>query len=398
MRILTVTPYALPHIGGLEAIVDALARQLTQRGHDVTVVSSRAGWDDRFGTPGDPPTGYRAIYVPAAYKLVQGRLGVPYPVFGPALSRALSREIPTADVVHVHGFLFHSTIVALRMARRRRVPAATVLTEHVGHVPYANPILDRAEAAAIATIGRWSARSADAVVVLNGNVEQTIRRLAPHTPIEWIDNGVDTGFFRPADDPERARLRRQFGWDDRPRVLFGGRAVAKKAPEVAAEAARLGEGAFLLSFVGAIAAPDAAVNVEHLGLLTRDRMAAALRCADALLVPSRGEGLPVIIQEALASGLPVVATDDPGYREKLGGFGAAVRLLPPDPRLMSTALAEVVADSTAREAAERAVPEVRRRFSIDAFAQRHERLYENLLRTPPSHLREQGRSRVEVTG
>jgi D-inositol-3-phosphate glycosyltransferase len=380
MRVLCVTPYAPPHIGGLETVVDSLARQLTRRGHAVTVVTSPAGWKDGFGTPGDPPAGYRAVYVPAAYRFVQTRLGVPYPLFAPALYRVLRREIASADVVHVHGFLFHSSVAALSLARRAPNRAPTVLTEHVGHVPYENPLLDRAQAAAIGTIGRWSSRAADAVVVYNRNVEQTIARIAPGAHIEWIDNGVDTDFFRPAEDSERARLRDDLGWDERPRVLFGGRAVAKKGPEVALEAARVGAGAFQLAVVGAIGVPDGAPNVERLGLLSRDRMAGALRCADALLMPSRGEGLPVTIQEALASGLAVVATDDPGYRDKLAGFEPAVRLLPADGRVMGEALVEMLGDPAVREGAGAAVDEARRRFSVDAFAARHEQLYEQLIR------------------
>ena len=380
MRILSVTPYAPPHIGGLEALVDSLAVELTRRGHDVTVVTSPAGWEDGFGTPSRPPSGYRVVYVPAAYRFLQTRMGVPYPLFAPALYRVLARESANADVVHAQGFLFHSTVAALSIARRARNAPPRILTEHVGHVPYSNRVLDRAQALAVATIGRWSARAADAVVVYNRSVEATVAHIAPGSRIEWIDNGVDTSFFHPAQEAERAQLRHQLGWDEQPRVLFGGRAVAKKGPDVAVEAARIGDGAFVLAVVGAIAVPDGAPNVERLGLLPRDRMAAALRCADALLMPSRGEGLPLTIQEALASGLPVVATDDPGYRDKLAGFGSAVRLLPADGRIMGDALVEMLRDSAASEAAGRAPELARRRFSVEAFSARHEELYEELVR------------------
>jgi D-inositol-3-phosphate glycosyltransferase len=387
MRILSVTPYAPPHVGGLEAIVGSLAVQLTRRGNDVTVVTSPAGWRDGFGTPDDPPTGYRLVCVPAAYKFAQTRLGVPYPIFSPALVRVLKREMGSADVVHVQGFLFHSTLVALGLAPRVDGRPPIVLTEHVGHVPYANPVLDRAEAAAIATLGRWSLRRADAVVLYNRKVESEVRTLAPRARIEWIDNGVDTELFRPASGDERSRLRAELGWDDRPRVVFGGRAVAKKGLDIALETARAGDGRFILAVVGAIEPPQGAPNVERVGIVPRERMAAILRSADALLMPSRGEGLPVTIQEALASGLPVVATDDPGYRDKLAGFGPAVRLLAAEATPMSEALVEVTASSNAGERAVAAASEARRRFSIDAFAERHEHLYSDLVGGRSEHAR-----------
>jgi glycosyltransferase involved in cell wall biosynthesis len=378
MRVLSVTPYAPPHVGGLEAVVDSLAVQLSRRGNEVTVVTSPAGWRDGFGTPDDPPTGYRLVYVPAAYKFAQTRLGVPYPIFSPILTRVLRREMGSADVIHVQGFLFHSSLVALGIARGPGKRPPTVLTEHVGHVPYANPLLDRAQAAAIATLGRWSLRAADAVVVYNRKVESEVRRLAPSARVEWIDNGVDSELFRPAGADERMRLRAELGWDERPRVVFGGRAVAKKGLDIALGAAAAGGGSFTLSVVGAIEPPADAANVERLGILPRERMAAVLRCADALLMPSRGEGLPVTIQEALASGLPVVATDDPGYRDKIVDFGAAVRLHAADPAVMGEALVEMTSSSDARDAAVAAVPQARDRFSIDAFGERHERLYRDL--------------------
>jgi glycosyltransferase involved in cell wall biosynthesis len=378
VRILSVTPYAPPHIGGLEVLVDSLASCLARRGHDITVVASPAGLDDGSGT-GPPPADYRIVYVPAAYRLLESRLGVPYPLFAPSLIRVLRRELSVADVVHAHGFLFQSTLAALALARRSAPRPVTVLTEHVGHVPYANRALDIAEAAAIRTLGRWSARVADAVVVYNANVRATIAGLARDSRLVWIDPGVDTDFFRPPAGKERGRLRAEFGWDDRPRVLFGGRPVPKKGLDIALQAARSGGGAFMLAVVGAIHAPAGAPNVERLGLLSRERMAEALRAADVLLMPSRGEGLPVTIQEALASGLPVVATDDPGYRALLEGFGPALRLMPADGVAMGEALVEVVRDRAIRAAAEANVALARQRFSLDAYALGHERLYQELL-------------------
>jgi D-inositol-3-phosphate glycosyltransferase len=379
VRVLVVSPYAPPHVGGLEALVDDLATRLAERDHEVTVVASTAGIEDGLGMPMEHPSRYRIIHVPARYRFLERRVGVPYPVFAPTLMRVLLREIATADVVHAHGFLFQSTVAALALARRSARRPATVLTEHVGHVPYSNRVLDLTEAAAIGTLGRWSARAADAVVVYNASVREKITRLAPRSRLVWIDTGVDTDFFRPPAGEEREGLRREFGWDERPRVLFGGRAVAKKGLEVALETAREGGGAFTIVVVGAIQPPAGAPNVERLGLLSRDRMAEALRAADALLLPSRGEGLPVTILEALASGLPVVATDDPGYRASLTGFGRAVRLMAVDGTKMARALVEVVSDPEVRSATDAAVGFARERFSVDAYAISHESLYRELL-------------------
>jgi D-inositol-3-phosphate glycosyltransferase len=382
VRILCVSHYAPPHIGGLEAQFDALASRLARMGHDVVGVSSTAGLRDGLGVARSKPPEYRMIHVPALNRFFESRLGVPYPLFSPTLVPVLRREIANADVVHVHGYLFQSSVAALALAGRARHRPVTVLTEHVGYVPYENRLLDRLEAAAIETIGRWSARVSDAVVVYNANVRDMVARLAPRARIVWIDTAVDTDFFRPPADGERARLRAELGWDDRPRVLFGGRAVAKKGLGVALEAARVADGAFTLAVVGTMQPPPGAPHVERLGLLSRDRMSEVLRAADAVLVPSRAEGLPVTIQEGLASGLPVVATDDPGYRATLARFDA-VRLMPADGAAMGAALARIVVDPQARAAAQTAVELARASFSLDAYASKHEQLFNDLLGRRP---------------
>ncbi len=369
MRVVLATHYALPHMGGIEVTVDAVARRLAARGHEVAVVASAAA-----ARPGaEVREGVRVVRVPA-FNGAERRLGVPYPVFSPALLRVLRRELAGADVVHAQGFLHQSSLAALAMAPPG---AARVLTEHVGHVAYASRALDAIESAAIATAGRAAARRAQAHVVYNTSVAGLLARLAPGRRVAWIHNGVDGARFRPAGDAaERARLRASFGWDERPRVLFAGRPVAKKGLDVALAAAE--RGGFALAVAGSPAAPPGA---ESLGLLEQERMADAYRAADVLLAPSYGEGLPLVVQEALASGLPVVVSDDPGYRDTLRAGSPGVRLAQRDADAMAAAVTELLAAPALRaEASAVAASFARRTFSWTRAADEHEALYAELLR------------------
>src|SRR3954468_1109352 len=327
LRILFVSHYALPHLGGIEVAIDAMAREMTGRGHEVTYLASDAVRADESSAGPAPDAPYRVVRVPAI-NLVEDRLGVPYPVFGPRLLRELRRELAHADVLHAHGFLYMSAVAALRMARSR-VPG--VLTEHVGHVHYENPLLDRAEALAIATIGRAAVRAANALVYVNDEVGAALRAMAPPgTPIERIENGVDTDRYRPPEPGERERLRVELGWSgERRRVLFVGRLVAKKGLHVALDAARHGDFELVVAGPGSLPG-DAPPNVTALGALPPARVAELYRAADAFLLPSRGEGFPLTVQEAMASGLPVVLSDDPGYRSSLQGAGEGATQVPLD--------------------------------------------------------------------
>jgi rhamnosyl/mannosyltransferase len=257
-----------------------------------------------------------------------------------------------------------------------------VLTEHVGHVPYESRLLDRMESAAMATIGRLTVKAAECVIVLNRQVGAEVEALRPNGPVAQIPNGIDTDLFRPAHNGERAALRREFGWeDDLPRVLFVGRLVAKKGLDTALAAAAAALGKFELVVAGpGPLQPESAAGVKVLGPIPSERVAELYRAADALLLPSRGEGFPVTVQEAMASGLPVVMTNDPSYARYLDGAGDGVSLVPPAPQEIARTLESLLADRDGLAAAGRAGHQhARAAFTWEQSAQRHERMYEGLL-------------------
>jgi glycosyltransferase involved in cell wall biosynthesis len=380
MRILFVSHYATPHIGGIETVIHSLRRELQNRGHEVVHVASSASPFDLDELPLDDGV----IRVPAI-NVLENKLGVPYPIFSPKLFRVLARELKQADVVHAHGLLYQSCVWALRYAKLRHRSEdgpVRVLTEHVGHVPYESRLLDHMESAAMATIGRLSVKAAESVVVLNRQIGAEVEALGPNGPVVQIPNGIDTDIFRPAHNGERDALRRKLGWDDGlPRVLFVGRLVAKKGLDTALEAAAAALGKFELVVAGpGPLQPESAPGVKVLGPLESERVAELYRAADALLLPSRGEGFPVTVQEAMASGLPVVMTNDPSYSHYLDGAGDGVSLVPPAPVEIARTLEALLADPEGLAAAGRAGHQhARGAFTWEQAAQRHERLYEGVL-------------------
>src|SRR6266516_143986 len=111
LRILFLTHDASPHIVGIGAGVGVLSAELRRRGLEVTEITSAAG------PTGPLPPDDGVIRVPA-WNVLERRLGVPYPVFGPQLSARLREQVERADVVHAHGFLYMSSLLGLRRAKR----------------------------------------------------------------------------------------------------------------------------------------------------------------------------------------------------------------------------------------------------------------------------------------
>jgi glycosyltransferase involved in cell wall biosynthesis len=374
VRILLVSAYGLPHIGGVEVIVDELASQLAKRGNEVTHVTSAAGAER-----GEIDTRYRVQRV-RAINTLETRLGVPYPIFGPSLINVLRREIAAADIVHAHGFIYPGTVAAFALAQRAGSKASLVLTEHVGNVPYASTALNAVETAAIRVLGRRVLQRADVAVTYNDRVGDQLVALWPEIERETILNGVDHQLFHPPTDDERRQLRFELGWDDRPRALFVGRPVAKKGFPIAVAAIRGVASRVAMVVAGSERLPRGTPGgIEALGRLSQQRLAQVYRACDILLIPSWGEGFPLVAQEGLASGLPLILAEDPGYAPNLHGAGAAVRIVK-EPSEFATALAEIIEDPAVHGQARKAATEhAKSAFSWPRAATEHEDLYRRLI-------------------
>ncbi len=353
MRILFVSNYALPHLGGIEVVVDALAREMTARGHAVTHIASGAQ------TELDAP--YRVIRLRSS-DVVADTLGLPYPL--PYRARpTLEAEIANADVVHAHGMLYAISNRALRIARRRG-HRCRILTEHVGPVQSFGP-LALVERAANAIVGRSTAGAAQAIVAVNPAAAPMLQRYAPHAPVTTIANGVDARFHASA-TKERSR-----------RVLFIGRLAAVKRVEVLIEAARGAAFELLVVGPGRLDTP-LPPNVQLLGAQPPDRIAELCRSADLFVLPSVREGFPLTVAEAMACGLPVVVSDRRVY-ERLAAIGAgdAATFAESTPHALREAITKLLAeDLRARGAL--AAEVARREFNWSRAADQYLELYERV--------------------
>lgn len=282
-----------------------VARGLARR-HEVTVIAS--GWGEAVGRAEED--GLTVFRLPTIH--VSERWGVPYPVpVGRGVREALALAAE-ADVVHAHGALYASTILATHAARRAGAPL--VLTEHVGFVQYQNALLNRLQRCAWATIGNWTVRSSRAVAVYNWRVAHWLRTRYARLDPAYIGNGVDLAQFRPRATSERSQARAALGLPQgRTLVLFVGREAAKKNLEALLAIPREH---FSLVVCGAQRA-QLPSDVVDLGIVRHEDMWKVYASADVMVLPSTGEGFPLAMQESVAAGLPLVLLWDEGYEQWL---------------------------------------------------------------------------------
>lgn len=298
MRLTVVTHYFADHRGGIEIVAEALARIWVADGHAVTWLASAGA------TPESSDDGITRRAVPAL-NITEERLGLPYPLWGPAGARALREAIGDCDVVVLHDSLYPGNVLAFLTARRLGRPVLVI--QHIGLIPYANPVPRLLMALLDRLIARPLLRRADQVAFISPTTRDHFAGLSFRRPPPVVFNGVDTVRFRPAED--RASLRRRLGWPAESRVLlFVGRFVSKKGlPVLRALAQRLPEHRWVLAGWGPI---DPGLwdlpNVTVASGLTGATLVPLYQAADLLVLPSVGEGFPLVIQEAMACGLPVL--------------------------------------------------------------------------------------------
>jgi glycosyltransferase involved in cell wall biosynthesis len=214
---------------------------------------------------------------------------------------------------------------------------------------------------------QWAMPRAHALLAVSEALRQRFAAVAAVPPerIEVVRNGVDPERFSPGD---RAAARRQLGLPpDRPLLLGVGRLVAAKGFHLAAAALPHLPAAVHLVLVGdgparagiVRAAPSGRLHL--LGGRSRADVALAMQACDVLVLPSAREGWPNVVTEALASGLPVVATAVGGVPELLAE-AVAGELVPAE----SGALAAALARQLQRGDQRAAIAAYAQRFSWEA--------------------------------
>lgn len=357
MRIVQVVPSL--DVGGAERMAALLSRELAVLGHDVALVSlfdPAGSWIEAE---------LRAAGVPLRF--LGKRPGLD-PRMIPRLRRVLAELRP--DVVHTH---LHALKYALGHAG---VHTVHNLAEHEA---------DRVDR----LLHHVAFRRGVVPVAIGEAVAESLRRVYRITPRFTIPNGIPVAACR-APEGARAEVRAELGIpEDTPVFLTVGRLNAQKnhAALLAAfetlrgtspRGARLlvaGEGELRRAL-----GRQASEGVEFLGV--RKDVPRLLAAADVFVLASTWEGNPLVVMEAMAAGLPVVATAV-GCVPELVSARTGRLVAPGDVPALATAMAAMAADlPAARAFGDAGAAVARERFDASVMARAYEALYAGMVRRP----------------
>ena len=374
--VVQVVPYYPPHLGGMENVAQAIAEMLA-RSRPVEVVTTTCG-------------ARRSPRVERQGNLTVRRLRaceISHVPVAPGLLLRMLR-VPRRAVVHVH--IAQALVPEMVWFSRWLRGGSFVAHFH----------LDVNPSGRFGRVFTWykqrvlghTLRAAAKVIALSEDQGAFIARTYRVDPgaIAVLPNGVGPEFTpAPASGDGDSERQRQRGAAAaaaagmRPlRVLYVGRLSQQKAlPRLVQALAAMRQPAAAVLVGEGEARPAieellreySLTNVQLAGARHGTDLVDSYRWADVLVLPSDKEGMPLVVLEAMASGLPVVATDVVGTRELLGDAGV---LVPPDPDAIAKALDRVAVDAPLRAELSARGLAAARHYSWERLAHCLESLYE----------------------
>lgn len=400
--------------GGMETQAQTLAEGFVARGHELVVLTNPhpEGYArGNEGTNGVLPVRYIGPgtwrkYTPAwgdaCYReLVEMHRSRPFDVLLSQESGALgyiprvAADLRLPIVVVIHGSMTSELRTRWREVARGIYPRGIYrMARHLKRLP--GQLLLWRKAAPM--VDRW-------VVVSNEIAHEWQRELGLSSErITVVPNGVDTARFRP-DPGARRAVRERLGIpSDAPLLLSVGRLEQEKGVHLAIQAVKTllprfpklrlliaGEGVYRATLEHMAAATHSAVSL--LGYVPNEHVPDLLAASDIFLMPTlRDEGLPLNVLEAMAAGLPVVASKAGGIPTAIDDGNNGLLIPVGDMRALTQAVGRLLEDSALYSSiAEAALQSARTQFSVEHMVEATEQVLTEVIEqhqrkgdTPPA--------------
>ncbi len=312
MKILIASDTYYPHVNGASYFTQRLAAALSQRGHEVAVISpSLTSRNDTGLRHGVKLYGVRSF---PAFIVPHFRFVLPW-IINSRIAQAIDEFKP--DIVHIQMHFFISRQV-LKTAQRRNIPVVATnhfMPDNLTHYLHLPDFIDNIIHAiawkdAISVLGKAYDVSSP-TVTSNTFIEPWIGRKLPA-----ISNGIDLVRFNPKNDPAPARM--QYNLPEKPILLFVGRLDKEKNVDVVLRAVARAresidihfviaghgaEGKRLRKLAGTLGISN---HVTFAGFVPDELLPSLYATADCFVNAGIAELQCIVAMEAMATGLPII--------------------------------------------------------------------------------------------
>ena len=372
--------YEFPPVGGGGGkVTHYISKNLARGGHHVCIVTSQFGDLPKY----EELDGFEVHRVPVLRK--------------------------SSDVCSIHEmltFVFSASLYSLRLVRKLRpdivhaffgIPSGPVayLLKKVYDLPYVvflggrdvprphpDPAFYRLIYGILAPAIRSIWGNANAVIACSNGLRDLALRTENDARIHVIPDGVDLSKFRPVEknaDPEKVkiltvgRLIPRKGFDCLIRSLPKVMKIAKR--DLCVEI--VGDGPLRAELIRLAEQFQVARKLIFAGTVPYEQLAEKYQQADVFVLPSLAEGMPLVVLEAMASGLPIIATGVQGI-EELVKQGVNGYLFPPaDPNSLAQYLAAVINDNAIRLKMGKESTRIVRKYDWANIAEQYLHIYES---------------------
>jgi glycosyltransferase involved in cell wall biosynthesis len=367
VRVALFTECYRPIVNGVVGSIDALRAGLHGRGIDVVTIAPRV---PHFADADADIVRIPSLPLPTATGY---RLCVPY------VGAHDLRRVGAVDVVHAHS-PFVTGWMAASFARRHGLPL--VFTYHTRLDAYAHyaPFEAAATARALVELTRRYANAAATVIVPTPSIERRLREIGVRVPIAVVPSAIDVARFAAGRRSDRVRAELGAAANE-PIVLAVARLGREKNLELALDAlallpeARLaivGDGPHRGALERRAAGLGIGARVRFTGQMASERLPDVYASADAFAFPSLTDTQGLVLAEALAAGLPIVAAASDASRDVLGPAGTVAAA---EPEAFAAALRAELAKGREQSAVHLALS----RFTVEAQTRQIVALYEGLI-------------------
>ena len=387
------TPKFPPLVGGAETYVHSLAKAMARFGHEVYVVTGQLPGDIK--PPPDLYPGFEVLRIPYLLEFDSGRGSL----------KDVLREVHRAfvkidpDIIHAHNFFCClAASMVIERARAKLVftyydtPPLTSSKFGVGALRDVNLI-----EAFVSFIFRRC--PFEVLIALSRCYEDYALTMGvPKHKLRLVYPGVDTTIFSQGGDGSEMKARIGFAADDRvvccpvriiPRKGLLNLVCAMAELEQEAKLFITGGGVTptqldseyyerVVALIEALELQDR-VSIGASSIVMRE-MPEVYAMSDLVVLPSQREGLGLILLEALASGVPVVATRTSGVSEVISDGQTGMLVEPNSPFQLARAIDKLLAQPRlAKQLSEKGRKLVEAKFNLDVQARKIERIYRTLL-------------------